>query len=218
MRHLTAVCALVVLLVTSMSRGQGIDFTPLVGADAADADGQNLVWQFGAESGSVNLKSTYDGIFAVDGGLRMPFQAPGSFQNPFQGTVTLTFDRPVEIAVLATFASLLRDGLSGGRFEQVRLSSPGSVTFAPAPNTTAVYSGVGTNSILADDEFSPTPTVSIWGFVGSGAATTYQIQYTGTSGGLSETFVVVPEPSSVALGIVAAIAGCWFVLRRRPAS
>jgi hypothetical protein len=61
-------------------------------------------------------------------------------------------------------------------------------------------SGTGTSSITADDEFSPTPTLSNWGFIGSGASTTYELQYAGTTVGLSETFrvSVIPEPESFA--------------------
>jgi hypothetical protein len=193
----------VTLLLASAARADRIDFSTLVGTDAADADGQNFPWQFGAQSGTVNVKASYPQVLQVDGAIRTPVQGPASFGNPFFGTVTLTFDQPVEIAVLSTLRSLTRDALDGGRFEQVQLTSPGPVAFSPAASTTAIYTGAGTNSITADDQFPPTPPLSIWGFVGSGSSNSYTLQYSGTTVGLSETFDVhvIPEPSACLLVI-----------------
>ena len=126
--------------------------------------------------------------------------------------MTFTFDTPVEVAFLATFASLVNDEDSSGRFfERVRLSSPGAVHFQSAMATTAAYTGVGTNNISAEDAFNTLPNLSIWGFTGSGQSTTYELQYTGTRSGLSETFNVrvIPEPSAILLfacGLAAGIA------------
>jgi hypothetical protein len=198
-----------------------IDFSALNGADASDVNGQNFAWAFGGLTGTVNVRATWPEVVAIEGAMRTPVRPPASFASPFTGTVTLQFDAPVEIAVAATFPSMTRDGLDGGRFEQVRLSSAGQVQFQPVIGTTAVYSGAGTNVIVADDEFSPTPTLSNWGFVGTGAAPTYELQYTGTTVGLSETFTisVIPEPRSLlllacAICTIAAVArrrapGCW---------
>jgi hypothetical protein len=114
---------------------------------------------------------------------------------------------------------LLRDGLNNGRFERVQFSSSEPVAFAALPGTTAIYTGAGTSSILADDLFSQTPTVSDWGFVGDRRASSYQFQYTSTSLGLSETFdvIVVPEPGT---GSLAGVAFCTFglVCARRAAA
>jgi hypothetical protein len=195
-------------MTTSLAQAEPIDFSALNGADAADSNGQNFTWSFGAQSGTVNVRTSWPEVHQITGALRTPVRVPASFATPFSGTVTFTFDQPVEVAVLATFDSLTRDGLDGGRFEQVRLAAPGAVQFQPAPNTTAVYSGVGTNAIVADDEFSPTPTLSIWGFTGAGATTTYELQYTGTTGGLSETFEVsvIPEPATLLMIAIGALA------------
>jgi hypothetical protein len=206
--------ALTILLATT-ARADRIDFSTLVGTDAADADGQNFPWQFGAQSGTVNVKASYPQVLQIDGAMRTPVQGPASFGSPFFGTVTFTFNQPVELAVLATFTSMTRDDLSGGRFEQVQFTSPGAVAFSPAVGTNAIYTGAGTNSITADDQFPPTPPLSIWGFVGSGSSNSYTLQYTGTTVGLSETFDVhvIPEPSACMLvigGVV--VAG---VARRR---
>jgi hypothetical protein len=178
-----------------------IDFTALSGPDVSDANGQNFAWTFGGQTGTVNVRATWPDVVQIDGAVRTPVRAPASFASPFAGTVTFQFDTPVEIAISATFPSMTRDGLDGGRFEQVRLSSAAQVQFQPRIGTTAVYSGAGSNVIVADDEFSPTPTLSNWGFVGSGAATTYELRYTGTTVGLSETFAVsvIPEPRSILL-------------------
>jgi hypothetical protein len=204
-----ATAALSILLATT-ARADRIDFSTLVGTDAADANGQNFSWQFGAQSGMVNVKASYPQVLQISGAMRTPVQGPASFGSPFFGTVTFTFDQPVEIAVLATFASMTRDAIDGGRFEQVQLTSPGPVAFSPAAGTTAIYTGAGTNSITADDQFPPTPPLSIWGFVGDGLGTSYTLQYTGTTVGLSETFDVhvIPEPSACMIlicGLAAAV-------------
>jgi hypothetical protein len=192
-----------------------IDFSALSGPDASDVNGQNFAWAFGGQSGTVNVRATWPDVLQIDGAMRTPVRPPASFANPFTGTVTLQFDAPVEIAIAATFPSMTRDGLDGGRFEQVRLSSAAGVQFQPLIGTTAVYSGAGTNVIVADDEFSPTPTLSNWGFVGAGPATTYELQYTGTTVGLSETFTisVIPEPRS-ALLLACALCTIAVVARR----
>jgi hypothetical protein len=213
---------LLLLLLAAPARAEEIDFSSLDGADVADANGQDFAWSFGAQSGTVNVRTTWPDVHQIDGAMRTPVRAPANFANPFAGTVTFTFDQPVEVAVLATFASLTRDGLDGGRFEQVRLASPDAVVFQPATNTTAIYAGAGTNTITADDEFSPTPTISLWGFTGAGPSTIYELQYTGTTVGLSETFTVsvIPEPGSLALlacGLAAAAASLTVRARRRPA-
>jgi hypothetical protein len=203
-RPTVGIAATALLLIAASARGEPIDFSALNGADVADANGQNFPWSFGAQTGTVNVRATWPEVHQINGAMRTPVRPPASFANPFSGTVTFTFDQPVEVAFLATFDSLTRDGLDGGRFEQVRLSAPAAVQFQPAPNTTAVYSGIGTSTITADDEFSPTPTLSIWGFTGTGASTTYELQYTGTTVGLSETFdvSVIPEPATFLLTIM----------------
>ena len=118
--------------------------------------------------------------------------------------------------MLATFASMTRDAIDGGRFEQVQLTAPGGVSFSSAAGTTAIYTGAGTNSITADDQFPPTPPLSIWGFVGDGASSMYQFQYTGTSSGLSETFDVhvIPEPAAWLVAVCGAGLGALMVRRR----
>ena len=207
-----AFCFVVALLwMAGSAQADPIDFSALNGADAADANGQNFTWTFGAQSGTVNVRTTWPEIHQINGAMRTPVRGPASFANPFSGTVTFTFDQPVEVAFLATFNSLTLDGLDGGRFEQVRLASPGTVQFQPAPNTTAVYSGVGTSTIIADDEFSPTPTLSLWGFTGAGPSATYELQYTGTTTGLSETFTVtvIPEPASLWLLAISLLLVVW---------
>ncbi len=208
--------ACVVLLATKV-RADRIDFSTLVGSDVADANGQIFPWQFGAQSGTVNVKASYPQVLQIDGAIRTPVQPPASFGSPFFGTVTFTFDQPVEVAVLATFASMTRDDLSGGRFEQVQLMSPSGVSFSGAAGTTAIYTGAGTNTITADDQFPPTPPLSIWGFVGDGLSTTYQFQYTGTSTGLSETFDVhvIPEPAAWPIAVCGAALGALVLLRRK---
>jgi hypothetical protein len=137
--------------------------------------------------------------------------------NPFVGTLTLSFSRPVELTLSTTFASLLNDGLDGGRFERVSLTASG-VAFSPHLGTTAVYSGAGTAHITADDAFSPTPTVSDWGFVGAGLASDYTFVYTSTRVGLSETFDVtitaVPEPSPLAVLAGSLVAAARIPCRR----
>ncbi len=197
--------ACVVVLTTNV-RADRIDFSTLVGSDVADASGQSFPWQFGAASGTVNVKASYPQVLQINGAIRTPVQPPASFGSPFFGTVTLTFDQPVEIAVLATFASMTRDALDGGRFEQVQLTSSGGVSFSGAAGTTAIYTGAGTNTITADDQFPPTPPLSIWGFVGDGISSTYTLQYTGTTSGLSETFDVrvIPEPTAWLVAICGA--------------
>jgi hypothetical protein len=213
--RLVLATAFVVLSATT-ARADRIDFSALVGSDVADANGQNFPWQFGAASGNVNVKASYPQVLQINGAIRTPVQPPASFGSPFFGTVTLTFDQPVELAVLATFASLTRDAIDGGRFEQVQLASSGAVAFSPAAGTTAIYTGAGTNSMTADDQFPPTPPLSIWGFVGDGVSNTYQIQYTGTTSGLSETFDVhvIPEPAAWLLGTCAVALGGLAARRR----
>lgn len=185
-----------------------IDFTGLTGANVSDADGQTFSWSLGSNNGTVNVKSSYDTVQAIDGSLRTPVKPPASLASPFTGTLTFAFDRPVQINVLASFASLINDGLEGGRFEEVQLSAPNSVTFGPSNGTLAMYSGAGTNAIAVRDFFSPTPTPSPWGFLGTGLSPSYQFQYTGTHQGLSETFDVavtaIPEPATVLLIVVGA--------------
>jgi hypothetical protein len=213
------VSAAVLLCAVSLARAQNIDFFALSGADVSDGDGQNFNWIFGAQSGMVNVRSTWPNVFQVDGAIRTPVRGPATFETPFTGSVTFTFDAPVEVAFLATFASLVNDEDSLGRtFERVRLSSPGAVQFQPSPSTTAVYSGAGTNTISAEDAFNMLPNTSIWGFVGSGQSTIYEYQYTGTRVGLSETFNVrvIPEPHAMALiGVGLASLAFVLVLRRR---
>ncbi len=199
----------------SAAIAQLIDFSSLAGADVSDADGQNFGWTFGAQNGTVNVRATWPDVVAIDGAMRTPVRGPASFASPFTGTVTFTFDQPVEVEFLATFPSLTRDGLSGGRFEQVRLSSPGAVQFAPLGGTTAIYTGIGTNSITADDEFSPTPTLSLWGMTGAGTSAVYELQYTGTTVGLSETFTVTVVPEPLTLSLCAWGLGLVCLARRR---
>ena len=195
-----------VALMATTARADRIDFSALVGSDVADANGQNFPWQFGAASGTVNVKASYPQVLQINGAIRTPVQPPASFGSPFFGMVTLTFDQPVEVAVLATFASMTRDAIDGGRFEQVQLTTSGAVAFSAADATTAIYTGAGTNSITADDQFPPTPPLSIWGFVGDGVSNRYTLQYTGTTNGLSETFDVhvIPEPAAWPIAICGA--------------
>jgi hypothetical protein len=197
--------AYLLLINPIVTHADPIDFAALSGPDASDANGQNFAWAFGGQTGTINVRATWPDVVAIDGAMRTPVRGPASFASPFTGTVTVQFDSPVEIAVQSTFASMTRDGLDGGRFEQVRLSSAAAVQFQPIIGTKAVYSGAGTNAIIADDEFSPTPTLSDWGFASTGAATTYELQYTGTTIGLSETFTisVIPEPRSIFLAVSA---------------
>jgi hypothetical protein len=213
-----ASAALSILLATT-ARADRIDFSTLVGSDAADADGQSFPWQFGWQSGLVNVKASYPEVLQINGAMRTPVQGPASFGSPFFGTVTFTFDHPVEIAVLATFASMTRDDLSGGRFEQVQLTTAGPVAFSPAAGTTAIYTGAGTNSITADDQFPPTPPLSIWGFVGDGLSTSYTLRYSGTTVGLSETFDVhvIPEPMAWMIAMCG-ISAIVVVARRKVAA
>ena len=217
MNRTAFLAAAILLSMASIAGAEPIDFSALNGADASDGNGQNFTWTFGGQSGTVNVRATWPDILQIDGAMRTPVRGPASFANPFSGTVTFTFDAPVEVSFLATFPSLTRDGLDGGRFEQVRLSSPGQVQFQPAPDTTAVYAGTGTSSITADDEFSPTPTLSNWGFIGSGVSSTYELQYTGTTVGLSETFrvSVIPEPGSFALAC-GGLVSLGLLARRKP--
>jgi hypothetical protein len=215
------VAAVFSVLWATAARAERVDFSALVGSDAADANGQSFPWQFGAQSGTVNVKASYPQVLQVNGAMRTPVQGPASFGSPFFGTVTFTFDQPVEVAVLATFASMTRDDLSGGRFEQVQLSSPGPIAFSAAAGTNAIYTGAGTNSITADDQFPPTPPLSIWGFVGDGLSNSYTLQYTGTTVGLSETFDVhvIPEPAACIIFICGiAVAGVRLAGNRRHAA
>ena len=189
------------MFAASIARGQNIDFSSLSGADVSDGNGQNFAWSFRAQSGTVNVRATWTNVFAVDGRIRTPVPHPATLESPFTGNVTFTFDAPVEVAFLATFASLVNDEDSSGRFfERVRLSSPGRGTISARHATTAAYTGVGTNNISAEDVFNTLPNLSIWGVTGSGQSTTYELQYTGTRSGLSETFNVrvIPEPSAIA--------------------
>jgi hypothetical protein len=204
LRLLTAILG-ATLTCAATARAERIDFSSLSAGDVSDADGQAFAWTGGGRSGTVTVRADWPNVTAVDGGLRAETRGPTSFASPFIGNIVFTFSEPVQITVPANFASLLRDGLSGGRFERVQLSSAEAVTFAALPNTTAIYTGAGTSTILADDLFSETPTVSNWGFVGSSPAAAYQLQYTSTSLGLSETFdvIVVPEPPAGSLAALA---------------
>ena len=85
-----------VVFFAASARADRIDFSALVGSDASDANGQNFPWQFGAASGTVNVKASYPQVLQIDGAIRTPVQPPASFGSPFFGTVTLTFDQPVE--------------------------------------------------------------------------------------------------------------------------
>jgi hypothetical protein len=179
-----------------------IDFSGIDGADVSDGNGQSFPWSFGGIAGSVALSASWPSLPDQGGPIRTATSPFATLANPFVGTLTLSFSTPVELSLSATFASLLNDGLDGGRFERVSLSASSAVTFQPQPGTTAIYTGTGTASITADDAFSPTPTVSDWGFVGTGRASSYLFTYTSTRVGLSETFeatiTAVPEPSALA--------------------
>jgi hypothetical protein len=205
-RYLWAMIGIVLVMATS-AHAERINFTGLNSADVSDGDGQTFAWTAAGRSGAVVARANWPNVTAVNGALNTDTQGGASLGNPFVGTLSLIFSEPVEVILRATFPSLLRDGLNGGRFEQVQLAAPG-VAFASLPGTSAIYTGAGTNTILADDQFSQNPTVSNWGFVGSGLASNYQFQYTSTSFGLSETFdvIVVPEPASAALGGLALVA------------
>ena len=175
-----------------------IDFTGLSETDVSDGDGQTFVWSSGPMIGTVILSADWSNLPDQGGPVRTATSFPATLSDPFVGSLTLLFNRPVQLTLAATFSSLLNDGQDGGRYERVTLSAPGPVTFHPLSGTTAVYTGIGAQSITADDTFSLNPTTSIWGFVGAGFSDTYTFVYTSTRVGFSETFNVevtaVPEP------------------------
>ena len=189
---------LLLLGMTGPLLGQVIDFSGINGVNVADGNGQSFSWSSGAITGMVVLSADWTNLPDQGGPIRTATAAGATLASPFVGTLTISFSQPVQINLSATFSSLLNDGIDGGRFERVVLSTVGPVTFAPGPGTTAIYSGQGTQSITADDMFSDSPTTSIWGFVGSGLADHYTFVYTSTRTGFSETFNVVitqvPEP------------------------
>ena len=214
----TSVATIVVLIVVSCqatAAADAIDFSSLDVNALTDPAGQDFDWQFEGESGIVNVQADWSNVFQIDGALRTATQSPASFADPFHGTVHFKFDAPVQLRLLATFASLTRDGLDGGRFEQIRFNSNGNATFSGDPETSAIYSGEGSESILVDDLLTPTPVLSDWGVIGDGKDDTYRLEYTSTRVGLSETFdvIVVPEPSGFSLCLAAPLV--FAILSRR---
>jgi hypothetical protein len=202
-------------------RGGVIDFTGLNGAAASDGSGQSFPWSFGATTGSVTISATWSNLPDQGGPIRTATAGGATLASPFVGTLMFSFSRSVELSLSATFPSLLNDGLDGGRFERVSLSTAAGVVFSPKSGTTAVYTGAGTTSITADDAFSPSPTLSDWGFVGTGLASNYAFVYTSTRTGLSETFDVeitaVPEPATCLL-LATSLAGLAASARHRRVS
>jgi hypothetical protein len=208
---------LTIVIGSASARAERIDFSGLSSSDVSDGDGQAFLWTGGGHSGTVIVRANWPDVTPISGALRTDTRAPASFASPFVGSLTLTFSEPVELILRATFPSLLRDGLNNGRFERVQIAAAAPTIFSPLPDTTAVYAGAGTNTIIADDLFSQIPTVSDWGFVSSGPTSAYQFQYTSTSLGLSETFdvIVAPEPAGFLLGGLGLTA--LLIARRRQA-
>lgn len=200
----------------SLSPASVIDFSGLDGVDASDGNGQTFAWTSDGVSGTVTLFANWTNLPDQNGPIRTATRAPASLAAPFIGTLGISFSQPVEVSLLATFPSLLNDGVDGGRIERVSLSTAEEVAFFAAPNTTALYTGAGSHQITADDEYSADPTSSIWGFVGEGRASDYTFVYTSSRVGFSETFDVVitsvPAPSSgamLAAALIPALLAIW---------
>jgi hypothetical protein len=217
-KQLFTLAALAALWPATIACGARIDFSTLTSANVSDGNGQTFAWTAAGRSGTVVVQANWANVTQVDGALRTSTRAPASFENPFVGTLEFTFSEPVDALLRATFPSLIRDGLDGGRFERVQASTAEAATLHALVGTTAIYTGSGTNAIIADDQFSETPTTSNWGFFSSGPLATFDFQYTSTSLGLSETFdvFVVPEPAGILL-VVLGLIGVAFAMRAKSA-